>query len=173
MRHPHRREWLAYQINGHGLRSVAELGVRDGRTFIYLANQCPNLISLLGVDTWGLNGIGPPDWPHETNLKKVRHACRGFPYVRLIRDTTERAAEEIPDRSLDLVFIDADHTTPAVESDIRRWLSKIRPGGLLCGDDYHWPSVSKAVHFVLGAENISTAPDGLIEGKLWYLWLSG
>jgi len=43
------------------------------------------------------------------------------------------AAGSIPDRSCFFVFIDADHGYQAVRADIRAWLSKVRPGGLLAG----------------------------------------
>lgn len=53
--------------------------------------------------------------------------------------------EQIPDGSLDCVFVDADHSYPAVLNDLRFWWSKVRPGGQLLGDDYWMTSVAKAV----------------------------
>lgn len=34
------------------------------------------------------------------------------------------------------VFIDGDHSLDAVRADVRAWLPKVRPGGLLAGHDY-------------------------------------
>jgi len=45
------------------------------------------------------------------------------------------AAEQITDQSCDLVFIDGDHSYSAVRDDIDAWRSKVKPGGILCGDD--------------------------------------
>jgi hypothetical protein len=30
--------------------------------------------------------------------------------------------------------------------DIANWLRKVKSGGILCGDDYDWEGVQKAVH---------------------------
>ena len=44
--------------------------------------------------------------------------------------------EQIPDGSLDLVFIDGDHSYEAVSKDLEFWWKKIRIGGMMLGDDY-------------------------------------
>jgi len=36
----------------------------------------------------------------------------------------------------DLVFIDAMHQNPWVREDIIYWESKVKPGGVICGDDF-------------------------------------
>ena len=38
--------------------------------------------------------------------------------------------------SLDLVFIDGDHSYDAVVDDIEAWEPKVRPGGVLGGHDF-------------------------------------
>ena len=54
---------------------------------------------------------------------------------------------QIPDNSLDLVFIDGDHSYEAVSKDIPFWWNKVRSGGMLLGDDYEscHPGTTKAV----------------------------
>lgn len=72
----------------------------------------------------------------------------------VLRMSSELAAKEVPDRSLDFVFIDADHTYEHVKMDIELWLPKTRR--LICGHDYgsrrdmngRW-GVSRAVHELL------------------------
>lgn len=39
--------------------------------------------------------------------------------------------------SPDMVFIDGDHQQESVERDIKYWLARMNPGGLICGHDYH------------------------------------
>jgi|ETNvirenome_6_85_1030632.scaffolds.fasta_scaffold109705_2 predicted O-methyltransferase YrrM len=60
-------------------------------------------------------------------------------------------------RSFDFVFIDADHTTEGVLADIAAWRDKVRPGGMLCGHDTHFPSVAAAIDQAL--PGWSEAPD--------------
>lgn len=55
--------------------------------------------------------------------------------------------EQIPHESLDLVFIDGDHSYDAVTKDLKFWFQKIRKYGWLLGDDYGscHPGTRKAV----------------------------
>ena len=43
---------------------------------------------------------------------------------------------QIPDESLDAIFIDADHSYEAVSKDLPFWWKKLKKGGWLLGDDY-------------------------------------
>jgi hypothetical protein len=63
------------------------------------------------------------------------HACGGNDAVRPMMMTSREAAEIFPDRCLDLVFIDGDHSYEAVREDIGLWSPKVRRGGILCGHD--------------------------------------
>src|SRR5207253_8367684 len=57
------------------------------------------------------------------------------------------------DASVDFVFIDAGHDFNSVCNDIRVWLPKVKPGGVLAGHDYEHPccpDVSRAVEKMLG-----------------------
>lgn len=59
-----------------------------------------------------------------------------YPYVTFIRKTSLEAAKEIPDGSLDFVYIDGNHFYPSVVQDIDAWYPKVRKGGILGGHDY-------------------------------------
>lgn len=55
------------------------------------------------------------------------------------------AAEEVEDKSLDFVYIDADHGFASVLTDIRCWYSKVKKGGLVAGHDMSNKEVMRAV----------------------------
>lgn len=57
--------------------------------------------------------------------------------VTWIRHASPAAADVVPDRSVDWVFIDGNHGYPAVVADLRAWLPKVKPGGWIGGHDYH------------------------------------
>lgn len=87
---------------------------------------------------------------------------------RIIREQSAEAAAQVGDRSLDFVFIDANHTYESVKSDIELWLPKVTK--LICGHDYGsvrdrrgrgW-GVSRAVHEAFGEENVIVAG-----GRVW------
>jgi SAM-dependent methyltransferase len=61
-----------------------------------------------------------------------------------IRSTTLHAAELLPIEP-DLIYVDASHKTADVYNDIKAWHKKLRVGGIMCGDDWGWPSVQVAV----------------------------
>lgn len=56
--------------------------------------------------------------------------------VTMLRDLSVNAAKEIEDASLDYVYIDGDHLYEAVKEDIGIYFDKVKPGGLIFGDDY-------------------------------------
>lgn len=65
--------------------------------------------------------------------------------ARISREPSQGAAETVPDNSVDLIFIDGDHRFDQVSGDLHRWWPKVSHGGALCGDDWDWPEVSRAV----------------------------
>ena len=46
------------------------------------------------------------------------------------------AVKDFADRSLDFVYIDANHEPQFVEEDIREWSKKVKVGGIVSGHDY-------------------------------------
>jgi hypothetical protein len=70
-----------------------------------------------------------------------------------------KAAQCLPDNSLDFVFIDADHSYEGCSADIAAWAPKVKPGGLVGGHDYDNPrlvgnGVKKAVDEYIEANGI-------------------
>lgn len=55
---------------------------------------------------------------------------------KLIRELSCDASLEFANEGLDVVYVDGDHTYEGVKTDIECWWPKVRPGGILCGDDY-------------------------------------
>lgn len=135
---------------------VVEVGVWLGRSTKAMAETCPGTI--YAVDTWE----GVPDDPDQhgrlyedgvdtvfdrfrANLKREIRSGKVIP----VRTTSLQAAEWTNGSPCDFVFIDADHRYEAVCDDIRAWLPKIMPGGILAGHDYGWPGVNAAVNELL------------------------
>ena len=70
---------------------------------------------------------------------------------KAIKATSKAASRKFKDESLDVVFIDLNHSYESVKQDIALWLPKVKKGGYLAGDDYHenWPGVIQAVNEML------------------------
>jgi hypothetical protein len=56
--------------------------------------------------------------------------------VIVIRGTSRIASDMFPDKSLDFVYIDANHDYDSVKENIEIWHPKIKEGGYLLGHDY-------------------------------------
>ena len=59
------------------------------------------------------------------------------PYdAEIIRKTSIDAVKDVPDESLDFVYIDAMHEFDYMMVDIILWTPKVRKGGIVSGHDY-------------------------------------
>jgi hypothetical protein len=68
-----------------------------------------------------------------------------------IYKTSEEAHKDIPDNSLDFVYIDGNHQYESVIEDIRFWEAKVKDGSLIAGHDYQMKGEAKrAVDEVYG-----------------------
>jgi len=79
--------------------------------------------------------------------------------VTKIKLSSVEASKTFENRSLDFVYIDADHSYEAVTEDIHAWFSKIKQNGLIGGHDYHHPAVQRAVKDIFKNEVIQTYED--------------
>lgn len=85
--------------------------------------------------------------------------------VRVLPIESDRAVQLYDDRSVDFVFIDADHSYEAVKNDIMKWLPKVKLTGVISGDDHvsQHPGVIKAVNEIFGNKI------KLINNRFWYV----
>jgi hypothetical protein len=65
--------------------------------------------------------------------------------VTVIRCESVPASRFFPNRSLDCVYIDANHQRPYIDQDLMAWYPKIKKNGILAGHDYKIQSVQEAV----------------------------
>jgi len=151
-----RWKWLTSMVLRKHWTRGAELGVKEGQTLFYLLDHCP-LLSMIGIDIWSpqpeFDEFGYLDWPHEQHEKMVRkRAIQYADRVIIIKALTKDAIKNIQDKSLDFVFVDANHSTRAVIEDCKNWTSKIKPGGMLCGHDANKSSVQAALYRMFGSD---------------------
>lgn len=143
-----RKHFLKYLIEKNNFKLMAEVGVRDGRTTFYLLDHIADL-TIYAIDM----SI------KEFYNKEVadRYKNRLIP----IEAMSEVAADRIADNSLDLVFIDANHSYEYVKKDIIKYTPKLKTNGLLTGHDIDYPGVNKAVNEMI--KNFDVGPN--------YVWI--
>jgi len=70
-------------------------------------------------------------------MQKFRqHVSKGI--VEVVRKTSLDAAPMYEDNFFDFVYIDGDHAYDGVMRDLTLFYGKIKPGGLIVGDDYRF-----------------------------------
>lgn len=79
----------------------------------------------------------------------------------MLRSDSAAAAAMVLAGSLDFVFVDADHTYNGCKRDIDAWVSRLKPGGLLCGHDYDRPDLPNVKWGVKQAVDEFAAEHGL------------
>jgi predicted O-methyltransferase YrrM len=89
--------------------------------------------------------------------------------VSMVRGTSDEAVliMEPHKGQVDLVFIDGDHSGPAVARDIKNYLPLVRPGGIISGHDYDQShsGLRRAVDKAFGKQNVK-----LTESKTQAIW---
>jgi predicted O-methyltransferase YrrM len=86
--------------------------------------------------------------------------------INPIQKPSIEAASDYEAESLDFVYIDASHDYDNVVKDINAWYPKIKPSGILAGDDYGWSGVERAVKGKFGDNFIVEAKNNWIHSKL-------
>lgn len=90
---------------------------------------------------------------------------KGYDNLKVLRMSSEEAVKQFEDKSIDMLFIDAEHTYEGVKEDIKLWLPKVKK--IVCGHDYCdvWEGVKKAVDESI--DNFET------EDSIWFKSLDG
>lgn len=125
-----------------GYEFGAEIGTEQGKFAAEIIRDNPG-VKLMCVDPYKAYDRYEQ---HQTQEKLDRfyaeaqarlpkgHVLTGGAYFW--RMTSLEAAPQVPDASLDFVFIDANHAYEYVRDDIAAWAPKVRRGGMVAGHDY-------------------------------------
>jgi len=95
--------------------------------------------TVFAVDPWTLGisqGYGeiPADMMRKAE-DEFLEVCRKFSNIRRIKGFSVEAAQDFHPQILHAVYLDGAHSKEAISQDVRAWLPKIKPGGLLMGHD--------------------------------------
>ena len=138
-----------------------ELGCFTGQSTIFLAQQCmrqnKNQV-IYAVDIWQ-NMIGPGVEGSNFFLfweNVIKYQAEQ--YIRPIMYDSSRAAQMFPDRSVDFVYVDADHSYNKCWDDIVSWLPKLKLNSWIGGHDYN-QHVRKCVDKLFGKTNVHNLLD--------------
>ena len=144
--------------------TIVEVGSWLGKSSSFLLdNKKPNQ-KVICVDTWR-GSVNEITTTHklatQTDIFEIFKENLGSREYSALRLASVEAAATFEDASLDVVFIDAEHTYEAVCADIDAWKPKVKCGGYIAGHDYTPKcGVPKAVNEKFKKEKITTGPYG-------------
>lgn len=138
----HRRQLWVRLIRRVGVRRVLELGVYKGEFAEVLLDRFPEIETYYLLDPWrNLSDWNKPANKDDDEFEQIyreamsrteAHADRRV----ILRGTTTEVIDQVDDQSLDLAYVDGDHTLRGISIDLISVWDKVRPGGLLGGDDF-------------------------------------
>lgn len=131
-------------------RVVIEVGSWLGLSTRFIASQLPRGGIVYAIDTWKGSPnesvhMADPRLPYlyQLFLSNVKHAKLTRKIIPIRMESLEAATAL--NVKADLIYIDASHNTSSVIQDIMNWYPHLNENGILCGDDWLWRSVKKAV----------------------------
>jgi hypothetical protein len=133
--------WSSFLQQQH-VKTMAEVGVFQGRFAARMLTGAPALERYYMIDPWR----NLEDWDKPLNRSddafnevydQAMASTEQFAAKRVVlRGRTVEVVDQIPDGSLDLAYLDGDHTLRGITIDLARIYPKVRDGGFIAGDDF-------------------------------------
>ena len=157
--------WFSYQdlydnastILNNG-DTFVEVGTWFGKSTNYLLTklkECGKVINFTTVDTFK----GTDNEELHQNIVNTFNGDIFYEFIdntvlsnnygsfNIIKDTSHNAANQFSNNSINYIMLDAGHSYEDVKNDINIWYNKVKPGGIISGDDYggsFFPGVTQA-----------------------------
>lgn len=156
--------WLHEQASR--MNSVVEIGSWVGKSTYALLTGCSG-------DVWAVDHFNGSPSEIDTNHREANERdlyldfmenVGMFKNLKVLKMDSLIAASFFLDRSVDMIFIDGEHTVESFTKDLIAWSPKCSK--FLCGHDIDWDQVALSLE-VFGIR-WKTGP-----GSLWYLEING
>lgn len=152
-----------------------ELGVSFGINLIYTLDNIDKITKVYAVDPYQTydDRVAGGEIVSTETIERV-HDCflvNSQPYrdkIQLIRKTSDQAHLDIPDDSLDYIFIDGDHNYAQTLRDIRNYYPKVKSGGIFAGHDIHLQDVTRALTEFILEIGLDLDKLRLCDHQTWY-----
>jgi predicted O-methyltransferase YrrM len=151
-------------------KTLIEVGVAYGFHAEYILNSL-NTINYTGIDPY-LANYDPTDCfcsdvcshfggnnaqeAMDRLYQCVKQKLSEYKNANLLRGTFEEASSKFEDDSVDVIFIDGDHTFEGVLKDLKTAYKKVnKKRGIICGDDITWEGVKAACDQFFQSNNLT------------------
>ena len=139
------------------VKRYVEVGVHNGTSMSYVVKEDSSK-HCIGIDMFAPNGhYGKDKVTKERSRKNIQKNNSSKSRVGLIKGNSKakkviaELRKNFEHESVDLLFIDGDHSYLGVKADFENYSKFVKPGGWIVLDDYmphkdRWPGVCKFVH---------------------------
>lgn len=121
---------------------VVEIGVASGCFTKQILATYKSLSKLVIIDSWQFQEEGYNDpcnldqATQDERYRQIQADLIGEPRVEIVRAWSNEAVSRFKDNSIDLLYLDANHSYDACKQDLELWFPKIKKGGIFAGHDY-------------------------------------
>jgi hypothetical protein len=148
--------YLEYANQLNESSTFVEVGVWKGRSICFLGqalkalNKSPKIFAIdtfKGSDNEPIHKDAIDKCGGDTlsifrdNLKDLNLSDS----ISIMQEESIEASKQFSDNSIDIIFIDSNHSYESVTRDLNAWYSKVKVGGIISGHDFLWKSVENAV----------------------------
>lgn len=159
---------LAFLIQNMGLEIGCEIGVSSGlhlqRTLMQTTVE-----KVYAIDPYRPTDLLSQDQQETLFLlaQEWLHPCKH--QIEFVRQSSQEAAEQVADQSLDFVFIHGLHIKDPITIELARWLPKVRSDGLIAGyaKTALGPFIAPEVQTFFKEKNLDLQSDSLEPGFWW------
>jgi hypothetical protein len=135
--------------------TLLEIGCFSGESAILWLPHCKKYY---GIDPWA--------WNNEEYMYYFYKRTENYKdKITIYRDFSYNVHGKIENNSLDIIYLDGDHSYEIFKKDVELYLPKLKNGGYLCGHDYtdECDGIIKYIY-----EKFEK-PDGLYEDGSWMI----
>lgn len=154
------------QLNGNLIG--CEIGVCHGFTTKFLLQNVPNISKIYCIDHYPSyvewDGTRLTEERQEETKRKCKERLQEYSSVEFVYQSSQDFVNNIPDDTLDFIFIDGEHSYESTIRDIENYWPKMKKGGLFSGHDINLSSVEKAVRDFFIDQKIE-----FVENNAWFL----
>lgn len=147
--------------------SIVEVGTYSGEATTHFADHFKQVFC---IDTW--EPIGEISTSMDNYNYQLDEAEQAFNLLRAkkkniikLKGREEDLCDAFSDNSLDIVYLDADHRRDPLREEVVRWMTKVKPGGVLAGHDYH----ATTPDVILVVNEFFRQPIAVFPDHSWYV----
>jgi predicted O-methyltransferase YrrM len=125
---------------------IIEIGSYTGESTLIFAKHFKEVISVDPyINDYDINDMACSYASFDKVYQQFLKNTLSIQNVKSIRDTSQNAISVLKEEKWDVVYIDGIHTFEGVLSDIENYKTIIKPEGFICGHDYGWDNVRRAI----------------------------